>query len=381
MNIIYNIYKIIITRKDLRFKVPIAKQKKIIEKFPEPKDNIERSYFQYKCLCKIMGFKTFIMQVFSILQILLYAITIKGDNKKSDVSNPVDLLCIVDGVSEDIVPKHLIKSYSTVKYYNELTNAILTREDKRFILKIIKRYPISYALIVKIIKAISEYSYIIKKYNPKAIATHGEYHVTSSILTEYCNNNGILHINFMHGEKIFFIRDSFFCYDECYVWNKYYEELFKSLRAKVRKYIIENPFNEVNKIKVLKTSDYCYYMSSENKKNMKNILNILDSIRKNNYKVLVRAHPRWTNIKLLKKLSKKMNIDIEENCININESILSKYNAISLYSTVLWQAINYKTNIIIDDLTDNKKFRILKEAKYICFRYDYKLLSEIIKKV
>lgn len=66
---------------------------------------------------------------------------------------------------------------------------------------------------------------MITKYQSKAIVVHNEYSFTSSILTAYCETRNVLHINVMHGEKMYYIRDSYFRYDRCYVWDAYYRDL------------------------------------------------------------------------------------------------------------------------------------------------------------
>ena len=75
------------------------------------------------------------------------------------------------------------------------------------------------------------YRYQYEVYHPKAMIVDEEYSYTSSFLTEYCHRLGVEHIDIMHGEKLYFIRDTFFCFDRCYVWDGYYRDLFCQLRA------------------------------------------------------------------------------------------------------------------------------------------------------
>ena len=70
------------------------------------------------------------------------------------------------------------------------------------------------------------YRYQYEVYHPKAMIVDEEYSYTSSFLTEYCHRLGVEHIDIMHGEKLYFIRDTFFCFDRCYVWDGYYRDLF-----------------------------------------------------------------------------------------------------------------------------------------------------------
>ena len=70
------------------------------------------------------------------------------------------------------------------------------------------RYTAIFSLKVTI--KVAGYSFMITKYQSKAIVVHNEYSFTSSILTAYCETRNVLHINVMHGEKMYYIRDSYF---------------------------------------------------------------------------------------------------------------------------------------------------------------------------
>ena len=80
---------------------------------------------------------------------------------------------------------------------------------------------------------LSIYSHAIRQYAPRAIVVHNEPSYTVSFLTMCCNKYGIRHINVKHGERLYNIRDSYFRFDECYVWSKYYVNLFKSLNVEM----------------------------------------------------------------------------------------------------------------------------------------------------
>ena len=58
---------------DSVFGYPIEKQKQYIAHFPEPKDDIQRSYFQYKCQMKFnKPIITFVLNLASLPLLLLY---------------------------------------------------------------------------------------------------------------------------------------------------------------------------------------------------------------------------------------------------------------------------------------------------------------------
>jgi hypothetical protein len=295
--------------------------------------------------------------------------------------SPRDLVCVYGDIEKDRIPLSLLKRYGSVYHYKANGGNILSAEDVKWILGTIKSYPFAWLMHIKLVGRISEYSYIIKKYAPKAIAATCEYSFCSSLLTEYCSRHNVLHINFMHGEKIYYIRDSYFKFDECYVWDKHYVDLFTTLRAYEHQFVVELPPSFVNfrhSKKDDEVHDYCYYLAGEDVEHLDRIFSSLVQLKNKGFKVYVRMHPRWSNVEYIKQLSSETGILIEQPAITINESILTYKNAISLFSTVLYQSHLAGVNVIIDDYSDRTKFEFIKAADYICFKYPHKLLSNEI---
>ena len=79
---------------------------------------------------------------------------------------------------------------------------------------------------------------IFNEYTPKDLYVSAEYSFTSSILTAYCERNRVRHINVMHGEKTFFIREAFSRFHIFYVWDDFYIKLFHQLRANRTEYVV-----------------------------------------------------------------------------------------------------------------------------------------------
>ena len=174
---------------------------------------------------------------------------------------------------------------------------------------------------------IAKYRAIISQFpNTEAIIVCSEYSYTSSILTLWCNSQNIMHINVMHGEKLFYIRDSFFIFNRCYIWDCYYKNLFIKLKANKDQFFIEVPpalkFDDL--LNEAKCYDYTYYLQGlESKKELLKILAIIDELEKNNKLVSIRPHPRYSDTKLLTKIFKnKISIENLE-IVSIEKSILS----------------------------------------------------------
>ena len=318
------------------FTFDIKKVKQYVKSFPTPKDDIERSFYQYKCQMKLNG---------NFRKICL-----------NFVSVPVLILCLLQC---------------------RKTKKSLEKKDIKFILGIWKRHPLSWLYVSKIAFKISEYRYVINTYNPTAIIVCNEYSFTSSALTKFCNDNKIEHIDVMHGEKYYDMRDSFFRYNRCYVWDKYYEKLFIKLRADKNQFIVAIPESLIFKqMDISKTHDYTYYLADENYKTLAVIANELQILSKNN-QVYIRPHPRYSNKEKVAKIFKNFEI---EDCfkVSIEESILSTKYAISLSSSALNQAEHNGTIVIIDDISDGRRYKKLFELEYIGVRKPHLLLSHIL---
>lgn len=359
------------------FKYPIEKQKKYIEHFPEPKDGIERSYFQYCCQMKLYGKPThLLLNLISPPLILYYFIKLRTNNIEK--KEKVDAIFLNDGKPFNIIPNSVLKSYKKILTITK-ENRVLLKEDRTFLKEIFKKYPFSYFFMLKLLLKISQYSYSINKYRPKAVISCNEFSFTAPILTEYCHLKRTKLINVMHGEKMYFMRDSFAKYDEFYVWSKKHLNLLTSLRADKKQFKIELPeslkmdYKNVNG----KKYDYIYYLGNEPQNELNIIKTCLELLQKKGFKVAVRPHPRYSDITKVRQTFSF--IDIEDTKKNtIEDSLMSTKNAISLYSTVLTQAYYGKINIIIDDVSSPKRYKKLEELNYTMFSASHKLFSSLL---
>jgi hypothetical protein len=215
------------------------------------------------------------------------------------------------------------------------------------------------------------------------VVVYNEYSFTSSLLTAYCREKNITHINVLHGEKMFNLRDAFVEYDQFYVWEDYYKDLFVAMRAEPSQFIVELPefLKHENKIDHLYPSepeyDYTYYMGAEQENMLINLRNILDLLQRSNKKVCIRLHPRFSdNAKVVKIFNDYI---IEDPNIPIIDSIKNTQAVISIFSTVLYQAYLLGKLVILDDLTDPKRFAQLKDLGYIMLEKPHHLLSKHIQ--
>ena len=224
------------------------------------------------------------------------------------------------------------------------------------------------------------YRSLYETYQPKAIIVSEEYSYTSSFLTEYCHRLGVAHINVMHGEKLYYIRDSFFCFDRCYVWDECYRRLFCDLRTEPMQFRVELPpsMQPWDAQGVEKAVDYTYYLQAETPQMLEIIAESLQTLRKSGAKVAVRPHPLYSDKETVRRLFS--DFEIEANAeVGIETSILRTRHVIGLYSTVLYQAHINHVPVVIDDLTDPERFAQLRSLRYIMLDKPHRLLSALLQ--
>ena len=363
------------------FKFTYTEQKYFIESFTEPRDDIERSYNQYCCQMKLRGRLTEFFLNLASLPLIFYYFFKKNDTLEID--KKCDATYITEGIlSRSLLPNSLIGKYHVLRDIKVLKECF-TSSDKLFFKKTVCRYPFSWHFLFKILVKIRVYSFLLQNYEPKAIITCNEYSFTSSALTCYCNENHVKHINVMHGEKLYFLRDTFFHYDVCYIWSAFYQTLFTKLRAEKTQFRVFTPPSLVlgDGKQSKKEFDYTYYLGGEKDITIDKIISTLQKLAHKGNKVAIRPHPIYTDLNELKKYCyKENNIAIEnKDEIDIAKSVLRTKHAISLYSTVLNQAYHSGVDIVIDDVTNLEKYLKLKEYHYIMLNVKHTLLSDLIK--
>lgn len=365
-------------RRNSLFCYPVEKQKRYIAHFPEPEDDFQRSYFQYRCQMKLNDWIVSFAINLASFPLLLFYLLKRADVQKSD-KEPISALFFSDGKPENIIPEILRNDVGKIEVVNEKKES-LTKSDKFFILAVWKKYPFSFHFILKSLLKIRFYSYAIQKKSPQTIIVCNEYSFTSSILTKYCEEQGIRHVNVMHGEKLFFMRDSFFRFHECYVWDDFYKELFKKLKAEPNQFKIAVPqsLKFTEREIVQKTVDFTYYLGAERGNLLICIVKSMERLRMQGLSVAIRPHPRYSDLEEIRRFSPLIEI---EDCktMTIEQSLKRTKNAISVYSTVLNQAFNNDIGIVIDDVSDKKKYDLLNERLYCMTNKPHELLSQLLK--
>lgn len=362
-----------------QFDIPLKKQLKYLNHFENPQNDIQRSFFQYKCQMVFISYiKRLIFNFIAILILPLFLILAFILRINSNFKYKVN--AIVERSShKGIIPNSLNLKFN-INYSEWDSGFSFGFSDIPFIIKFFPYFFKSPYFVFKILYKSSCYSKLIKQFKPDVIIVYNEYSFTSSALTYYCEKKNVQHINVMHGEKLFYIRDSFFRFTICYVWDEYYIQLFTKLRAPKEQFIAEKPpFMSINP-KLYQDpdnyADYKYYLARYNEEELKKILESLSFIIKRGGSLKFRPHPRYSNIDLLKKYVTEDYIE-DPFEVDIQTSISNLKYGIGVYTTVLNQCYNAGKGVILDNLNFQNNFSLLKDLGYILMNKNLLLLSNL----
>lgn len=360
-----------------QFDIPVEEQLLFMSSLGQPKDDIDRSYKQFRCqeLFSPWWIRTFwfLISIFTIPVMLCFLLW-KGYKARFIVK--VGTIAEDKGMNE-IIPQELSLKYE-IHHKEWNSGYLLIKSDLFYIFtKLIGKYQPFF--IFKAIMQIAAYSARITKYQPIRIIVHEEFSFCSSLLTDYCHYRGVEHINVQHGEKLIYIRDAFFHFDECYVWDEHYENIFKEMHAESTQFRIAIPpslhIDCINHQKISAYADYKYYLAADTEADIKNIVTSMVFAKREGKTVRYRIHPRYTDLNVLRKYVSDEEIEFPKE-VSILESISNMEYAVGSYTTVLLQAYLSGKKVLLDDVTYKKRFEQLKEYRYILAKDDIEKLSE-----
>lgn len=362
------------------FDVSLEDQKHYMESLGEAVDDIDRGFKQYLCQNFFVSrYKIFLFNIIALvlLPFVIFFYLVKGlfvGHKEH-----VDAILESKGMDE-VVPSVLWEEYQPDSRF-WCDGSSMKCADIPFLLKLVNRAPFHPYFVLKSWMNVVRYSNMIYKYSPNTLIQFGEFSFSSSILTSYCHLHGITHIDVMHGEKLFIIRDAFFHYDRCYVWDEHYVNLFCSLKAEPSQFVIAIPesirINTKHYYQQDYYADYKYYLATITESELISIVKSLQIFKTMGKTIKYRPHPRYTDISLLKKYIREEEIENPGN-VNILYSISNLTCAIGSYSTVLGQAYFSGKDVLLDDVTYKDQFNKLKDLKYILAEKGLNKLSSIL---
>lgn len=347
--------------------VSSSEQERILSSFKEPENDIERSFFQYKCQQSFRaGWKKI---VFDIVSLGLFPFLIVGFLIVRVFRKRGMRLDAIGSMAEckNVVPDSLASEFQ-IDFNHWMNGFSFCLKDLSFIVKVITNSPFSPYFVFKTAIKVAAYSDMIYRYHPRVFIVHDEYSFTSSLMTMYSNLHGVMQLDVMHGEKLFYIGDSFFRYDKCYVWDEYYKALLIKLRAEKHQFVIEQPkavkINIKGALDPQKYVKYTYYLQIYNESELQSIVKSLSFAELEGERVKFRPHPLYSDVNLLRKYVKASNIENPKE-VTLEQSIANTDIVIGYYSTVLYQAYLAGKKVLLDDVTFKEGYMKLKEHDYI----------------
>lgn len=294
-----------------------------------------------------------------------------GGHQENEVKSQKPL-AIYLGVSDKVIGPKLQEAYHIIKVPETL---LLTRQDEAFLRKCAKGLKGKAYFLAKLRHKVALYHGLIETYQPKAIIATSEYSFTSSCLTLYCQEHGLVHINVMHGDKIYLPRDSFFAFHRCYVWDQAYEELFGQLKAHPDQFRVDVPPSLKFYKDLPQRPRLTYYLQKNSLEELERLAAVLPRVcQENELELKVRPHPIYSDLDQITKLFGQEVIEDAQK-VDIETSILSARYLSSQYSTVLYQGHVNGRQVILDDVSNPKLFHELSDLKYIMFNKPHGLLS------
>lgn len=365
------------------FNISVEEQKNIIDSYLEPKNDIERSFYQYQATMITNGkILKLLINCVSLFLCPYYILKLKRNYRilSNEKTIKCDAVFLSDGIIIETIPESVRREFPNIVLKKFTDSMCLSYEDIVYLKEIFKRYPVEFHFHLKAIFKLGMYSAQIIKHKPKAIISYTEGSFTSSIATAYCENYKIEHINIMHGERYFSIHLSFCRFSRYYVWDEYYIKLFKNLRAPVSQFIVELPeiLNRNLDIKENPTYYLTYYLGDENKQVLLLIKKCFDKLKAQGKTCAIRIHPRWSDVDLVKYVFKDYYIE-DAKIVTIKESLENTKYVASLRSTVLLEGYCNGKEVILDDVTQPHKYMMLKELGYIMMNKPHYLLSDILE--
>lgn len=382
MNIDYRKLMIVLARGNKeQFDIPKSAQIKFLEAHVNPKNDIHRSFYQYKAqmlfisTAKRLAFN--FVGLCAIIPLLLIAFLKRISYK---FQYKVDAI-IEKNSHSGVIPDSLSQKY-VISQREWNIGWSLGIKDLPFIIRLLMYIFRSPYFVFKISYKTALYSSMIKSFEPNAIIVFNEYSFTSSALTYFCEEQNVKHIDVMHGEKLFYIRDSYFRFSETYVWEPYYIKLLTELQAPEEQFITElPPFMRIQPSQYFDKNynpDYTYYLACYNEQQIKNIVTSMQFAKSQGKTIMYRPHPRYSDINLLRNYVKEENIEYPHE-MNIMVSVANTRCAVGVYTTVLNQAYHAGKRVIIDDLNFPNDYGKLQELGYSLFSKSIMHLSDLQK--
>lgn len=366
------------------YRVPMKTQISYLDKQNKPRNDMERSYLQYKCQRILMPrLSKLLYNCLSWPAIIILPLVFLAKSYRYKCESSFDAVFVENGMDMSVIPQELRDNYKAIVDTNINADKCLDLYSFLELEKLIFQHPFCPYFNVKICMKIALYCACIRKYNPKAIITYCETSFASAVSTGYLETKGIKHINIQHGDFLKSIRFSGFRFSEFYVWHEHYSKMFKSLWNTDTHYVIAIPesvtkacdSNGCAEIKYYLT----YYLGDESPETLHKIADNLICLIRAGHNCKVRLHPRESDLREIRQIFKNIKLEDPRKVLLADSINESKY-VCALNSTVLFQASFCGHDIVIDDLSNHKEYKRLRECEYILLNNPHILMSQLLYK-
>ena len=365
-------------------------QKVYVDRFPDPKDDYERSYYKYLCW-KAFFFskKKWLIVLFNIGSMFLLPVMMRKfkKNEKHLTFQSKEIDAVVENVprlpNTDVIPKEVLDTYKSIIEINNISyfDGTLGKNGLLVCASLRKRYFFHFYFRLITVLKLAQFERYIMEYRPEAIVFYSyEREFTGPLQTYLCELYDKKFISFMHGDLIYSMAFAFQRYSELYIWGKEYLGLFDDLRCVfLPKFYLPKKLDGFASSLPDRQCDYyaTYYFSSETRACAEIIRDIFDTFKNRGLKCKIRPHPRYSDTEMLKDVFQDYYIEDPRN-YSLANSITQSLYIIGLNTTVLSQAYFSGKQVVIDDISKAGKYQELLKKRYVMLYREHIKLSDLI---
>lgn len=372
----------------------INRWKLFLERLPKSDNDVYlQSYNKYRCRMFYFGFfyKIIInaVSIFSILYFHIKNFIIKDlsirNIDENDFNNKKMIILKDDVPFQDVMPEELFFEFTEYKIFDKkkLEMKMYDKEFRKVFKTVRKKHFFSFHYRYLILRELGLHSAVIFKESPDATIVYvNERNVASPLLRYLYEIKNRELISFMHGEDLFHLIKCFMSFSRYYIWDEQYSNMYiNDMYCNIEKYITYKPKKLKKEFmkKDVYSKDLTYYLSGESDDSLRKIHEIVKILQDHNLKMVIRPHPRMSNMKLINDLFDAENV--EDLDVTIEDSISDSKLIVGISTTVLAEAYYGGKDILIDDVTNVSFYNNLYDRKYLMLNKDIPLFSMYLNKL
>lgn len=347
-----------------------------------PADGLARSYAQYRCqMFLIPPWKRVLLHLLGAAAVPVVLLVGFVNGLRRPTATPWAggrRRAVYFHSQPEMVPESLRASHDFVPALKTLA---LVPADLPAILGLLLRRPLQPYFTAKLLFKLGQYRANLEAFPGSDFVVSNEYSFSCSYLTDWCAARGIAHLNVMHGEKLFYIRDAFVRFSRFYVWDPHYVELFTRLGADPGQFVVEAPrFLAApaagSAPAPAERPRLTYYLQMSPPELLERLRERLAPLA-GTYRIVVRPHPRYSDRAVVAQVL--AGFEIEAPGVTLEASLQASDLVVATYSTVLFQAFLAGRRVVIDDLAQPGLYEELCEMEYIMTRKPHERLSTLLE--